>query len=824
MNAVYRQILFFAILLIFPFGSAWSQDFLSGMSDNYMGINQAALQPAAIADSRFIADINLAGFNTDLYNDALQFKSKWFYHPMGYMRTNSWWTDYSYLGSVNGKDKNMIMSQSLLGPGFMLTIKEKHAIGLTTRTRSIINVDDVSEPLYSFFYNRDPQYMNQWYAEGNVRAVQHVFSDYGLSYATEILNTGPHFLKAGVTVKLLQGLGAAYLQTDNLYYYIDATHGNSTYPRSWNSPKISAGLSGNWNPYSDEGDHVFLDSYQFIAKPSVGLDLGVVYEFRPDYMKFRYDMDGKKGLERKDKNKYLLKVGVSVLDIGRLKYKKEANSFDFIAEFTNNYQKYQPGETGIPDSTYWLEGQQADYRFMDYYLNFVDTIYQRSLSGRGVEKSAGNEEKFSVSLPTAISLQVDVHITDGLYANLTTYTALNQGYSKTSNSHYISNYSITPRYEHKWFSASIPIQYNQYKKVNVGLGLRIACVYFGLNNLFSSVFSDPYSTNAYLGVKIPIFQKKPPSDMDHDGVSDEKDACPAASGLWEFMGCPDTDGDGITDSKDDCPNTAGLKEFNGCPDTDRDGVPDLDDRCPDTPGSKLTYGCPDTDNDGIMDAWDECPAVSGPLLTNGCPDKDGDGVADYKDKCPEIPGLIDMAGCPYQDTDGDGVQDADDRCPYEKGLAENSGCPDTDGDGIVDIDDHCILTPGDSANFGCPLIKAEDAAVLKTAFENLEFETGKAVIRSTSFSSLDELATLLISQPLWKLRITGHTDNVGNDESNMKLSKNRTLAVSKYLQSKGIDSSRLITEWFGETRPIADNKTPQGRQQNRRVEMEVVFD
>lgn len=824
MNAFCKLLLLFLFLSIIPFHSVWSQEFLSGMSDNYMGINQAALQPAAIADSRFKSDINLVGFNTDFYNDALQFKSKWFFDPLGYMYNNDWWVENTYLSGSNGREKNMIMSQSLLGPGFMLSIGEKHAVGLTTRTRSIINVDDVGEPLFCFFYNKDPQYMNRWYSDQDIRAVQHVFVDYGLSYATEILNTGPHFLKAGLTVKLLQGLGAAYIQTVNLYYYTDGRSGTSTFPRSWNSPEIHAGLSGNWHAYDNDGSHVFLNEFQFIAGPSVGLDLGVVYEFRPDYMQFRYDMDGKKGLVRKDKNKYLLKVGLSVLDIGRLKYKKEANSFDFLAEFTTNYQKYQPGETDIPDSTYWLEGQPADYRFMDYYLNFVDTIYQRSLTGRGAEQSAGDEDHFSVSLPTAISLQVDVHITDGLYANLTTYTALNQGNAKTSNSHYISNYTITPRYEHKWFTASIPVQYNQYKKVNVGIGIRIAYVYFGLNNLFSSVFSDPYSTNAYLGVKIPIFYRKPPSDMDHDGISDEKDVCPAAAGLWEFMGCPDTDGDEITDSQDDCPDTPGLREFKGCPDTDGDGVPDIDDRCPDTPGSKLTYGCPDTDNDGITDVWDECPDVYGPLQTNGCPDRDGDAVADYKDKCPDVHGPIELHGCPYVDTDNDGVMDADDRCPNEKGFPENSGCPDTDGDGVIDINDHCILTPGDSANFGCPFIKVEEAAVLKTAFENLEFETGKAVIRASSYVSLNELSALLNSKPSWKLRISGHTDDVGNDESNMKLSESRARAVAKYLEAKGIAPSRIITEWFGETRPVADNSTPIGRKQNRRVEMQVVFD
>ena len=140
-------------------------------------------------------------------------------------------------------------------------------------------------------------------------------------------------------------------------------------------------------------------------------------------------------------------------------------------------------------------------------------------------------------------------------------------------------------------------------------------------------------------------------------------------------------------------------------------------------------------------------------------------------------------------------------CPEIKGPAENKGCPysDTDGDGVVDKEDRCPLTPGDPANFGCPVLKVEEAAVLKTAFENLEFETGKAVIRSSSFASLNELADLLISKPTWKLRISGHTDNVGNDASNMTLSKNRAQATAKYLQGKGVAQSQLVTEWFGET-------------------------
>jgi hypothetical protein len=99
--------------------------------------------------------------------------------------------------------------------------------------------------------------------------------------------------------------------------------------------------------------------------------------------------------------------------------------------------------------------------------------------------------------------------------SITSYTALNQGFSNKPNSHYISNYSITPRYEQKWYSVSVPVQINQYKKLDVGLGIRAGVVYAGVNNLFSNVFSDPYGMHWYVGVKVPLPYKdptKPPKD------------------------------------------------------------------------------------------------------------------------------------------------------------------------------------------------------------------------------------------------------------------------------------------------------------------------
>jgi outer membrane protein OmpA-like peptidoglycan-associated protein len=120
------------------------------------------------------------------------------------------------------------------------------------------------------------------------------------------------------------------------------------------------------------------------------------------------------------------------------------------------------------------------------------------------------------------------------------------------------------------------------------------------------------------------------------------------------------------------------------------------------------------------------------------------------------------------------------------------------------------------------ILKEEEKQVMKKAFENLEYKTSSDVILSSSFSSLDELAKLMAVNSTWKLRISGHTDNVGPREANVNLSKRRSESVKKYLMSKGIAADRFEVLYFGPDKPIAPNNTEDGRARNRRVEMLIV--
>jgi len=261
------------------------------------------------------------------------------------------------------------------------------------------------------------------------------------------------------------------------------------------------------------------------------------------------------------------------------------------------------------------------------------------------------------------------------------------------------------------------------------------------------------------------------------------------------FGSLDSDGDGIPDKKDDCPDVPGLKEFNGCPDTDGDGIIDSLDNCPEVPGTEALKGCPDTDGDGVPDPDDVCPEVAGPPALRGCPDSDKDGVIDPEDECPKVVGPKDNKGCPW---------------------------PDADGDGVPDAQDDCINEAGSSSNNGCPEIASEVLDQLNKIGSNIWFivDSDRLIGRKT-FATLNEIVLILRANPNGIVNIEGYASSEGTEEYNQQLSLRRAESVRRYLIRKGIVAERIIASGFGENEPIADNATPKGRAENRRVQFKA---
>ena len=271
-------------------------------------------------------------------------------------------------------------------------------------------------------------------------------------------------------------------------------------------------------------------------------------------------------------------------------------------------------------------------------------------------------------------------------------------------------------------------------------------------------------------------------------------------------------------------------------DSDNDGIIDSFDRCPETPAGVAVdaFGCPmDSDRDGVYDVDDKCPATP-PGTTvdpSGCPaDSDHDGVDDSRDKCPATPAgqAVDASGCPQVvpamvDSDQDGVADADDKCPgTPAGVPVNSvGCArDSDGDGVFDVDDKCPGTPAGVAvdATGCP-VPAPEKAMLTLS---IEFASGKSAVPTNATGELDKAAAFIASHPTASVIIEGHTDAVGTAGSNLALSDKRAESVREALINRyNIPADKITAKGYGETQPIGDNSTPEGRLANRRVVVRI---
>ena len=234
----------------------------------------------------------------------------------------------------------------------------------------------------------------------------------------------------------------------------------------------------------------------------------------------------------------------------------------------------------------------------------------------------------------------------------------------------------------------------------------------------------------------------------------------------------------------------------------------------------------DEDDDGVPDELDNCPLIKGLATNKGCPsDADGDGVFDAQDKCPNIAGTVERNGCPI-DSDSDGIHDLIDKCPKLAGVSNNNGCPaDSDGDGVYDIDDKCPQRKGLAELNGCPeaKLKAEEQAVLVQAMKAIQFETGSAKLRPSSTATLDKIYRIMSKYPAYKVSISGHTDNTSTAEKNLALSKQRASATATYLIEKGIRSTRIKSQGYGQSNPIDTNETEKGKKNNRRVEFEFGY-
>jgi len=547
------------LLLTCLYLTASSQSFIGYGYDNYSGVNGLILNPGTLADGKYKVNVNLFAISGLAGNNGYELeRSKLFSFKFNHLSDSN-----GYYKANNNAVKYLYINTDILGPSATINLTSKDALGLITRMRVLGNVSNLGNSLFHLLGDADVNYYNLDIINPSLQTKMHAFAEAGVSYGRVVMKNDHSELKIGVTGKYIAGLAYGSVYSGPLLMNIDPAHqiaklnGDVTAQYSSNLDNLGSG--------SSVGDYL-----KHMPGHGLGLDLGFVYETK----------NSKTGETR-------LRLGVSVTDIGQVKYANSANS-----------QQYSI----TADGRNTAEFQKQDGETYDAYFNRLKT------SGLVVAKSAAATS--TVKLPTALHVNGDYEIYKRLYINgdiLLNMVAT----SNPTNPNYVTTFTVTPRLEKKWVSVYSPVSYSANGQLNWGAGFRFGPLFVGSGSVLSSLFKQRIqSADAHMGLTIPIFQqnrKKNPTlsdtayrdknlthDRDGDGVVDEKDECPDSAGPIALIGCPDSDGDGVPNKKDKCPGVKGSPNFQGCPapDTDGDSVNDDDDKCPLVKGVASNYGCP----------------------------------------------------------------------------------------------------------------------------------------------------------------------------------------------------------------------------------------
>ena len=489
----------FSIFLIFIHLQLFSQQWLGISSSNYSGTYGIYNNPANVADTRYKFFLNLAGGNIEVANNYA-----------------SWGAPYSLIGiltntvsdkyrSANGailyknsytkedlenKTSTAFMGADIRGPSIMYTFeKYKFSVGLTTRMRLLTNLSNTTTPIARILVNGTALPAIYGIAQNDNHFVMNMngYVEMGLTFGMVIREQDENFLKAGLTVKRVNALMNVHYLGNDVDYMIDRVaarpkrqnvffeNAQGTYGLTKSGALESASFSPDWL-FGNAG-----------AGSGYGFDAGIVYEYRPDYknydikLKDRWTTDG-------TQNKYLYKIGIALLDIGRMKYNNP--NYVFQTDIAETGVLVAPGTFNKIDSP--------------------EKLYQQMNTAFGLQETNYHHD-FISALPTAFSANFDYHYSQKFYLSASWIQSLRN--PRVQGMNQPSLIAVTPRWEAKWLEVSLPlVLMNGYRNFTVGLAGRAGPLFIGTDNLGGLLnIGNPRGINAYFGLFLPILRKLPDS-------------------------------------------------------------------------------------------------------------------------------------------------------------------------------------------------------------------------------------------------------------------------------------------------------------------------
>ena len=451
-------------------------------SGNYAGISGAWLNPASIVDSRYKVDMAVFGYESYFTNNFLLVKNRTMLTRL--LRQEPYNGSFdavkqdllTLVNDMDGKVHASSLSEIQFPFSFMANLGERSAIALNIRTRTSTSMEGLDPATARMLYDNllNPDLMGVEQDNGGYRLNFMNWMEFGFTYGRVLVKSDHHFLKGAFTAKLLAGGAAAYMASDDLKITFEDTSVVSIH-----SPLIEYGRT----------ERADIDTYQRrnllngVEDYAIGWDLGLVYELRGNVSKSRFvDLDNVEK-ERPDKNKYIVRVGLSLLDVGKFTFERRELTQDHSANITG-----------------WDISQVNASDFDQF-----DTAYSEL-----VDYVADGSPTFSYRLPAAVAGNIDFHLFGGFYLNAGGYADATSWFNEASTTLHAPEWvAVTPRFESRAFGLYIPVSQND-EKLRIGATVRIGPFFFGSNNLADQLINEQNTQADYhFGVRFSIGQGKP---------------------------------------------------------------------------------------------------------------------------------------------------------------------------------------------------------------------------------------------------------------------------------------------------------------------------
>lgn len=419
---------------------------------HFGGVNNITYNPALIANSGLVFDLNLLGASASVSNDYLSFERGFLFNSMlgnAPYDTSNMIASY-FVQNNNGKDKELHASGRVLLPSFIATLDNGHAFGTHARLNAMTSVTGMPNSVATLLINGFdyPAVYGLTLASQDLATVTAAWMDYGFTYAAVINRDEEHSVRVGATLKLLQALGATFVRLQDLSFSLQDID-----TLNFLESEVAYGHSDNITYQNESVD------FRLKTPVSMAMDFGIAYDYRPA---------GEDG-------PYKISLGAALVDAGRLRFGRGDYSQEFFAEL--NFQNVN--EIALPTGIEDLEDTIAAH----FTVHPVD-------------------DRFFVSLPTHMNVSADYSIGHGFFAQVSaSFPTFSP--DKLALKHPAS-LTVSPRYELNWLGVYMPVFFGGGQP-GIGAAVRIGPLVVGTSDWLNWITrSHIRGLDAHMYLKIPI--------------------------------------------------------------------------------------------------------------------------------------------------------------------------------------------------------------------------------------------------------------------------------------------------------------------------------